>query len=219
MPIRVFPIPLDDLTFVGFGDRGWGVRRDGSSQGGSLVIATDKRILGGFEATTTMWTGRVTSANVVVRSFLAGETQAYVETLDTLEFTKVFHALFLDPWKSLSDVESTFEKQHKSPVFTSAKSLYVALERSESYTRNLTERRTAIEVTAIRQRLEHGFINAGWVNTDRQMADGLTKPQAAWKLLEIMSAGKWKIVWDATFQSGRKLKVSARSEGKRDFSG
>ena len=43
-----------------------------------------------------------------------------------------------------------FEKQHKSPV---AKSFYDALERSES-----SERRTAIEVTAIRQRLEHGFI-------------------------------------------------------------
>ena len=35
---------------------------------------------------------------------LAGETQAYVETLDMLEFTKVFYALFLDPWKSVSDV-------------------------------------------------------------------------------------------------------------------
>ena len=45
VPIRVSPIPLDDLTFVGFGDCGWGVRRDGSSQGGSLIIAADKRIL------------------------------------------------------------------------------------------------------------------------------------------------------------------------------
>ena len=112
-----------------------------------------------------------------------------------------------------------FEKQHKSPVITDAKSLYDALERSESSTRNLTERRTAIEVTAIRQRLEHGFICTGWVNSDRQMTDGLTKPQAAWKLLEIMSAGKWKIVWDATFQSARKLKVAGRSEGQRDFDG
>ena len=34
-----------------------------------------------------------------------------------------------------------------------------------------------------------------------------------------MSAGKWKIVWDATFQSARKLKVAGRSEGKRDFDG
>ena len=29
LPIRVSPIPLDDLTFVGFGDCGWCVCRDG----------------------------------------------------------------------------------------------------------------------------------------------------------------------------------------------
>ena len=28
VPIRVSTFPLDDLTFVGFGDCGWGVRRD-----------------------------------------------------------------------------------------------------------------------------------------------------------------------------------------------
>ena len=122
------------------------------------------------------------------------------------EFTKVFYALFLDPWKSLSDVESNFEKQHKSPVITDAKSLYDALERSESLTRKMTEGRTAIEVTAIRQRLEHGFIHKGWVNSDRQVADGLTKPQEAWKSLKIMSAGKLKIVWDATFLECKKAR-------------
>ena len=42
------------MTFVGFGDRGWRVRRDSFSQGGSLVVAADKRILDGFEATTTV---------------------------------------------------------------------------------------------------------------------------------------------------------------------
>ena len=133
------------------------MRRDGSTQGGSLIIAADKRILDGFEATTTLVDWKSYKCKRV--SSLVGETQAYVEALDMLEFTKVFfHALFLDPWKSLSDVESIFEKQHKSPVITDAKSLYDALERSESSTRNLTERRTAIEVTAIRQRVEHGFI-------------------------------------------------------------
>ena len=128
--------------------------------------------------------------------------------------TKVFYALFLDLWKSLSDVESNFEKQHKGPVITNAKSLYDALERSESSTRNLAERRTAIEVTAIRQRLERGFIYTSWVNVRRTQT-----PQAAWKLLEIMSAGRWKIVRDATFWSARKLKLAERSEGKRDFDG
>ena len=78
----------------------------------------------------------------------------------------------------MSDVESIFEKQHKSPVITDAKSLYDALERSESSTGNLTERLAAIEVTAIRQGLEHGFIYTGWVNSDRQMEDGPTEPLA-----------------------------------------
>ena len=180
VPIRVSPIPLDDLTFVGLGDCGWGVRRDGSSQGGSLIIAADKRSLDGFEATSTMVDWKIYKCNRVVRNSLAGEIQAYVETLDMLEFTKAFYALFLNPGQSLSDVESIFEKHHKSPVITDATSLYDALEKSESTTRNLTERRTTMEVTAIRQRLEHGFICTDWVNSYRQMADGLTKPQAAW---------------------------------------
>ena len=76
-------------------------------------------------------------------------------------------------------MESIFEKKHKSPVITDAKSLCDALERIESSTRNLAERRIAMEVTAIGQRLEHGFIYTGLVNSDWQMADGLTKPQAA----------------------------------------
>ena len=32
-----------------------------------------------------------------------------------LEFIKVFYSLFLAPWKSVSDVESIFEGQHRSP--------------------------------------------------------------------------------------------------------
>ena len=87
VPLRVSAIPLDDLNFVGFGNCGWGVRRDGSSQGGSLIIAADRRILDGFEATTTMVDWKSYKCKRVVRSSLAGETQAYVETLDMLEFT------------------------------------------------------------------------------------------------------------------------------------
>ena len=56
-----------------------------------------------------------------------------------LEFTNVFYFLFLDPRKSLTDVEAFFEKQHKSPVITDAISLYDALERSGSSARNREE--------------------------------------------------------------------------------
>ena len=114
MPVRVSPILLDDLTFVGFGDCGWSVRRDGSSHGGSLIIASDQRLLDGFEATTTMVDWKSYTCKRVVCSSLAGETQAHVETHDMLEFTKVFHSLFLDPWKCLSEVESIFLRNNVS---------------------------------------------------------------------------------------------------------
>ena len=65
VPIRVSPVPLDDLTFVGFGDCGWCVRRYGSSQGGSLIIAVHKRILDGFEATTTIVDWKSYKCNVL----------------------------------------------------------------------------------------------------------------------------------------------------------
>ena len=103
-------------------------------------------------------------------------------------------------------------------MITDAKSLYDALERSETSTRNLTERRTATEVTAIGQRLEHGFIYTGWVNSDRQMADGRNLRQLGSYLRSCLPEN-WKIVWDATFQSVRKLNVAGRSEDKRDVDG
>ena len=86
VPLRVSPILLDDLTSVGFGDCGWGVRRDGSSQGGRLIIADDKRILDRFEATTTMVDWKSYRCKRVVRSSLAGEIHTCVEPFDMLEF-------------------------------------------------------------------------------------------------------------------------------------
>ena len=199
-----FPILLDDLTFVGFGDCGWGVRRQGSSQGGSLIITADKRILGGFEATTTMVDWKSYTCKRVVCSSLAGETQAHVGTVDMLELTKVFYSLFLDPRKSLSDVEGVCtvlwrEVNHQTGFWFSEEQPQRSLQSDTGW--------------------KHGFMYTGWANSDRQSADGLTKPQAAWKLLEIMSAGRWKVVWDATFQSARKIKLAERSEGKRDLDG
>ena len=84
--------------------------------------------------------------------------------------------------------------------------------REESSTRNLAEGRTAIEVTATRQRLEHGFIYTSWANSDRQVADGLTKPEAAWKLLEIMSAGDGK---SYGMQLSRVPERSSRRNGQK----
>ena len=67
----------------------------------------------------------------------------------------------------------------KSCAITDCKSLYDALEKNESLGLGLSEKRTAIEVTATRQQMQATGIETRWVNSDRQLADVLTKPTAS----------------------------------------
>ena len=96
-------------------------------------------------------------------------------------------------------------------AITGCKSLYDALERSESAGLGLSEKRTAIEVTATRDVMRETGISTRWVNSDRQIADVLTKPQVpAHNLQALQSTGRWKIVFDDQFTSAKKLRKAAR---------
>ena len=99
----------------------------------------------------------------------------------------------------------------KAHVITACKSLYDALERSESAGLGLSEKRTAIEVTATRDVMRETGISNRWANSDRQIADVLTKPQVpAHNLQALQSTGRWKIVFDDQFTSAKKLRKAAR---------
>ena len=41
---------VDDIVFVAMTDAAWGVRADGSSQGGYVILACHKKILDGYES-------------------------------------------------------------------------------------------------------------------------------------------------------------------------
>ena len=50
-------------------------------------------------------------------------------------------------------------------------------------------------------------IKTRWVNSDRQLADVLTKPTApAAAIQRLCTTGRWKIVWDAEFTSAKNLR-------------
>ena len=97
-------------------------------------------------------------------------------------------------------------------LITDCKSLYDALARSESQGLGLSEKRTAIEVTATRQQMEATGINCKWVNSDRQLADSLTKPMAANAMQQLCRSGHWKIIFDESFTSAKKVKKQIRDE-------
>ena len=78
---------------------------------------------------------------------------------------------------------------------------------------NLAEKRTAIEVVACKQRVQEIGVDVVWVNSDRQLADGLTKPGLSGALVRFMRHQQWKLVHDPTFTSAKKVRARKRAEG------
>ena len=76
----------------------------------------------------------------------------------------------------LRRADKVLSEMPKAYVVTDCKSLYDALERSESAGLGLAEKRTAIEVTATREAMRETGNITRWVNSDRQVADVLRKP-------------------------------------------
>ena len=147
-----------------------------------------------------------------VGSSLAAESQALAEAVDVLNYMRPFFTECLVSYtidlRKADQVLATLPKAH---VITDCKSMYGALARSESAGLGLQEKRTAIEVAATRDTMRETGIRTRWVNSDRQIADVLTKPQVPnHSLLAMQSTGRWKIVFDDNFTSAKKLRKQAR---------
>jgi len=52
-----------------------------------------------------------------------------------------------------------------------------------------------------------------WVNSDRQLADGLTKVSASWKLQAFQQNPKVRLVYDPDFTAAKKTKNKASPTG------
>merc|ERR1711986_64892 len=56
-------------------------------------------------------------------------------------------------------------------------------------------------------------IKTRWVNSDRQLADVLTKPTApSASIHRLHQTGRWKIVWDADFTSAKNIRKQKRDK-------
>ena len=60
--------------------------------------------------------------------------------------------------------------------------------------------------------MEATGVETKWVNSDRQLADSLTKPMCAHARKELCNSGRWKIIFDEDFVSAKKVKRQVRDE-------
>ena len=116
-----------------------------------------------------------------MKSSLAAEVQAFAEALDQQMVVRHMTSSLLGKHPQvrrqgveLTDYVDDIVKQVPASIVTDAKSLYDGVEKRESFSAGLQDRRSGIEVVAIRQQVRDQGIKVRWTNSDQQIADGLT---------------------------------------------
>ena len=211
--LRFKHIPIDQMSFVAFHDAGWASRPDGSSQGGYMIMACNQRLLDGQDSQISLIEWKSWKLKRVCRSSLSAECQAMAEALDNLNFTRFFWEILLgkSTIHTRVDQDEELSKAPKAALVTDCKGLFDSVNRSQSAGLGLSEKRTAIEVLSIKQICSMSNVILKWVNSDRQLADILTKQGVSTENLDrALKTNQWKIVYDENFTSAKNLRKQAR---------
>ena len=205
------------LTVVTFTDASWATRRDSSSQGGQITLLMEQDILSGAKTRFSVlsWTSR--RLKRIARSSTSAEAQMTSNALDTHEFAKL---AFVDLKTSERiDLRRTDEylRQISSCMVCDAKNIYDGICKVETSGLHMEEKRTAIELLAIKERLQQANISLKWVNGDQELADGLTKGWKHETLVRALEDAKWRIVYDPSYQSAKKMRAQRQSQSDDSY--
>ena len=142
-----------------------------------MIFACHKDLLDGKEAVISLLEWKSWTFKRVCRSSMSAECQAMAEALDNLNFIRLFWEVLIGcvPVKLKLDQDAVLKDAPLSCLVTDCKGLFDAVNRSQSAGLGLSEKRTAIEALSIRQITTASNVSVKWVNSDRQLADILTK--------------------------------------------
>ena len=101
---------------------------------------------------------------------------------------------------------------------TDARALYDA-SRSHSAGLGLSEKRTAIELSILNERMEAIAAVWKWVDNTKQLADGLTKLQSRQVLADILRCGAHALKFDAVVKAGKKQTQAEKQALQRELDG
>ena len=207
---------VESVRFGIYTDAAWAVRPDSTSQGGYLLfVAGYEEIEAGYAMKLSIMDWSSKKLQRICRSSLSAESQAATAAIDALEWTKVFWAAMLWPGISINDDE-TMKKVGISPVLVDAKALYDAV-LSLAPGLKLSERRTAIEVAIMRERLQAMGGKLRWLNSSQQLADGLTKVQARDQMNYLLMRGVHRLVFDPNYTAAKKVKKEEKDVEKEEM--
>ena len=149
----------------------------------------------------------------VARSSLNAETQAAASAADALEYATTFWGLLGDPTTDLLATE--LRVRRPSVLAVDAKSLYDALKR-ESVVSGATCTRSAVQQLVLKQTLQVTGTPIRWVSSERQLADGLTKPAARQLFADRLRSQKYRLVHDSSYTAAKKKSLAERKASERE---
>ena len=161
--VRINPIKLEDAVFVAYGDSGWANAPNNKSQGGYVIVLTNKAVLDQpQEASLLQW--KSYRHQRVLRSTLAAEACSLDRAQDSANFLAcVFTEMTDASYRAVQGVPG-----YEVIPITDARSLWDSVHRSSTV---FSEKRVEIDVAGLRQTCR----NLRWVPTEKQWADAMTK--------------------------------------------
>ena len=201
---------VEDIALLCFCDAAFGVRRDLSSQGGYMIVMTDKRVLHGEKCPFVPLAWKSFKLPRVCRSSLGAESQAMAGALEELLMIKTFLRMLLDKDVSLSRSQETLTMP--CAVVTDCRALFDLLKKENIQTSN--DKRVAIESLVIRDLLKQVNGELRWVSSERQLADPMTKIGTRQQLVEAMKSGFIQLVHDENFVAAKKKTAVDREKSR-----
>ena len=208
--------PLSQVRIGLYCDAAWSVRPDGNSQGGMLIFLASHEEMESnqpFPLTIFYWSSKKLPR--MCRSSLSAEAQAATIAVDELEWAKVFFATAINPYVAIQE-DSAMLMLGESPAITNAKGLFDSTI-SVIPGLKLSERRTAIEICILRERMAAAGCKMKWVNSKQQLADGLTKPSAKDDLAYILSRGIHALRHDPHFIAAKKVTHDVKMKEELEY--
>eukprot|EP00435_Cladocopium_sp_Y103_P066864 s114_g29.t1 len=161
---------MEDVKFSVYSDAAWAVRSDGTSQGGFMIFASsEEELRSGQPMNLTIIDWHSKKLEIIACSRSAGISSSGGRARVVQDFLEHYD-------QSNIEKESTLGMSGLSYVLTDAKNL--SMLQSQSLLDLISERRTAIEVAIVAERVKAMQAEWKWINSFQQLADGLTKPSA-----------------------------------------
>ena len=191
----------NELCSINWCDAAQGDRPDGGSTGGQVHgLAILQEITKGDWTPISLIGWNTSKLPRVARSSLAAEIQSMCIGEDESYLIRLM-------WGEINTTNGgqVDDIVNKVPciLVTDAKALYDA-SLSETSALGLKERRSGIELLALKENLQRNQITLKWVNSGAMLADPMTKGKMRHMMERFLKDPQWKIVEDPAFESFKK---------------